>query len=259
MLERFSKELLDEVMEFAKLLRRVTIITIVTIALMLVPINLTHGDPIAFYLMKTALCSVIQRLFPVLGIDASNTSIVLIAGSPVGPVRVLLSSALFFGLLISSPISLYLFYRYLKPALYSHERRLAVRIVLYTALLFYSGVAYGFTVIAPLTMFILVHLGSTLGVAPYVTVADFYEFIALSVLATAVGFLAPLAIYFINKAFHISLNLRKHWRYILVIGYAVTAAITPDPTPITALLIIGPPLASSVLAEVVASKRRGSQ
>uniref|UniRef100_A0A7C4BE20 Uncharacterized protein n=1 Tax=Ignisphaera aggregans TaxID=334771 RepID=A0A7C4BE20_9CREN len=97
------------VMEFAKPLRRVTIITIITIALMLVPINLTHGDPIAFYLMKTVLSSVIQRLSPVLGMDASNTSIVLIAGSPVGPVRVLLSSALFFGLLVSSPISLYLF------------------------------------------------------------------------------------------------------------------------------------------------------
>lgn len=250
MSNELTNSLLKEVSEFIKLLRSITIIVIVTTIIMLIPINITYGEPLSFYLLRNVLNSPITRIFPFLGFNNTNNSIVLIAGSPVGPIRVVLSSALLFGLLISSPISLYLFYRYLKPALYPHERKKAVKIVLYTAFLFYGGIVYGLTVIAPLTMYILIYFGSIINVLPYIAVADFYEFIVLSTLATAIGFLIPLAIYILGKVLHIDINLRRYWRYILVVSYAITAVLTPDPTPITALLIVGPPLALGIIAEV---------
>lgn len=258
MSEEIREEILREAVEFVKFLRHVLVLTIAVVLLLLIPINIVYGEPIAFYLLKNTLRSPILNLFSVYqlgGLGNANSTVILIAGSPAGPIRVILSSALFFGILISSPLTLYLFYRYLKPALYPHERGIAKRIVLLTALLFYSGILYGLIVIAPLTINILMYFGSVIGVEPYISVAEFYEFIVVSVLATAVGFLIPLAVYIIGRVFHLNLNLRRYWRYIFVIGYAVTAVITPDPTPITALLIIGPPLILSVVAEGYALKR----
>lgn len=249
------QEIWKEAVEFIKVIRSIVIITLIVILVLLIPINITSGVPLSFYLLRLSMESVIVN---VLGswIRLDNPSrIVLIAGSPTGPIRVVLASALFFGILFSSPVSLYLFYRYVKPALYPHERRAAVKIILAVAGLFYGGLIYGFTIIAPITIRIMLYFSAALGVEPYVNVADLYEFIVFSILATVAGFLIPLAVYMLGRVFHIDIGLRRHWRYIFVVGYAVLAVLTPDPTPITALLILGPPLTLSIVAEVSASKR----
>ncbi|MEM2253053.1 MAG: twin-arginine translocase subunit TatC [Desulfurococcaceae archaeon] len=243
------QEIWREAVEFAKFLRRIVIITIVTIFILLMPIHLTYGEPISFYLVKLAIRN------PFIEVPGN---IVLIMGEPAGPIRVILSSALLFGVLISSPISLILFYRYLRPALYPHERKIAIKVTLATGGLFYAGLTYGFLIIAPLTVKIMIAFSSVASVEPFINVADFYDFIIISTLATAIGFLIPLFVFIANRVFNIDLSLRKHWRYILILGYAVTAVLTPDPTPITALLIIGPPLTLSVIAEVVALRKKST-
>ncbi len=237
------QEVWREAVEFAKFLRRAVVVTLVTIFILLMPIHLTYGEPISFYLVKLAIRN------PFIEVPGN---IVLIMGEPAGPIRVILSSALLFGMLISSPISLILFYRYLRPALYPHERKIALKITLATGSLFYAGLTYGFLVIAPLTIRIMISFGGIAGVEPFINVADFYDFIIISTLATAIGFLIPLFVFIANRVFNIDLSLRKHWRYIFILGYAAMAVLTPDPTPITALLIIGPPLTLSVVAEVFA-------
>lgn len=253
MSDSIAQELWREAIEFVKVLRNIVIITLTVIVILLVPTSATNGMPLSYYLLITSVENVlVKRLIPWL--YGSTSSLILIIGSPIGPIRVVLASALFFGIVFSSPISLYLFYRYLKPALYPYERRTAVKVVLAVAGLFYCGLIYGLTIITPVTIRIMIYFGTVLRVEPYVNIADLYEFIIFSVLATIAGFLIPLAIYILNKVFHIDLNIRKNWRYIFVIGYAVLAILTPDPTPITALLILGPPLAMSIIAESLASR-----
>ncbi|MCS7111978.1 MAG: twin-arginine translocase subunit TatC [Ignisphaera sp.] len=248
------EELWREAVEFVKTLRNIVIVTLASILILLVPTGLTKGVPLSFYLLKQSMESTVTEAVASWMRLGNSSSVTLIAGSPTGPVRVVLASALFFGILFSSPISLYLFYRYLRPALYPSERRTAVKIMLSIAGLFYGGLLYGFIVISPITIRIMLYFGAVLGVEPYINVADLYEFIVFSVLATVVGFLIPLAIYILNRVFHIDLHIRRHWRYIVVIGYAALAVLTPDPTPVTALLIMGPPLILCIAAELLASK-----
>jgi len=128
MVNEISGELIKEAVEFAKFLRRVVLIVVIVTFSMMIPVKLSYSEPPAFYILKKILDSLILGLLLRLDFN-SNNSIILIAGSPAGHIRVLLSSALFFGLLVSSPILLYFFYRYLRPALYPHERRAAVRVV----------------------------------------------------------------------------------------------------------------------------------
>lgn len=253
-----TEKLLREAAQFVKVLRNIVIVTLTTVLIMLIPLSITEGMPFSFYLLRLSMESrVVDMVTSWIRLNNSS-SLILIAGSPTGPIRVVLASALFFAILFSSPISLYLFYRYIRPALYPHERRVAVKIILAIAGLFYGGLIYGFLIIAPLTIRIMLYFGGILRVEPYINIADLYEFIVFSILATMVGFLIPLAIYILSKVFYIDLGIRKHWRYILVAGYAVLAILTPDPTPITALLIIGPPLTLSIVAESLALKRRKS-
>ncbi len=250
------EELWREAVQFVKVLRNIVIIIIITVVILLIPLGITEGVPLSFYLLRLSIESRVIEVVASWLLLRNSSSLILIAGSPTGPIRVVLASALFFAILFSSPISLYLFYRYLRPALYPHERRAAVRIILAIAGLFYGGLIYGFIIIAPITIRIMLYFGSVLNIEPYINVADLYEFIVFSILATMIGFLIPLAIYVLNKVFHIDLGIRKHWRYIVVAGYAILAVLTPDPTPITALLILGPPLTLSIVAEFLASRSR---
>lgn len=250
------EELWREAVEFVKVLRNIVITTLIAISILLIPLGIAEGMPLSFYLLRLSMESVVVEVVASWIRLGNPNSLILIAGSPAGPIRVVLASALFFAILFSSPISLYLFYRYLRPALYPHERRAAIKIILATAGLFYGGLVYGFTIIAPITIRIMLYFGSVLKVEPYINVADFYEFVVFSVLATIVGFLTPLAIYILNRVLHIDLGVRRHWRYIIVVGYAILAVLTPDPTPVTALLIMGPPLTLSVAAEFLASRGR---
>ena len=248
MSEVTEKDILREINEFLKFLRRIIILLIAMFVIMLMPISFSsREEPLSLYLLKLSINS------PFINVPENIT---LIMGEPGGPIRVILASSLFFAMIFGSPIALFLFYRYLKPALYPHERRIAVSMTLATAGLFYAGIIYGFLVIAPITIRIMFIFGSVAGAEPMITIASFYEFIVISVIATAVGFLIPIGVYLINRVLGIDLNLRKYWRYILVVTYAIVAVITPDPTPITALLIIGPPLTLSVVAELVAMKKK---
>lgn len=253
MSDNIAQEFWKEAVEFVKVLRNIVIITLIVIVILLIPTSVTKGMPFSYYLLIMSIENVLAKtLIPWLHSNVGSP--ILIIGSPTGPIRVVLASALFFGVVLSSPISLYLFYRYLRPALYPYERKTAIKVILATAGLFYCGLIYGFIIITPVTIRIMMYFGTVLRIEPYVNIADLYEFIIFSVLATIVGFLIPLAIYILNKVFRIDLNIRKNWRYVFVVGYVVLAILTPDPTPITALLILGPPLTMSIIAEFLASK-----
>ena len=240
-----SKELIKEAKELFKVLRRIIIIYLVSTLLMLIPLSGSSSTP---------LCVCLLNLMLRVGLISLPEGVKLIMGNPVAPVRVMLASSAFFGLIFGSPPALIIFYRYLRPALYPHERHLAFKYTLVTAVLLYAGIIYGIFIIAPLTIKIMISLGYITGVEPVLLISDYYEFIVISVIATAISFLIPIPIYLLRRIFGIDLRIRKYWRYIFVIGYTITAIITPDPTPITAILILAPPLSLSIAAEIIAEK-----
>lgn len=232
-----GENLIAELNEFLGFLRRCALVLGVFFVVMLIPV--VDNQPISFAILLNIL-------------PPSNFSLIL--GSPVGGVMAILASAFFFAILFSSPLLLILFFKYLKPALYPNERKTAVKITLATTCLFYSGILYGFFIIAPISINILSALGSE-NIRPIISVDSYVEFVVFSVLSTAVGFLVPIGIYVLSALFNVKINLMKHIRYIFVGSYAIVALLTPDPTPITALLIISPPIILALITQKIIEGR----
>jgi len=246
MLRELLEEYGEELEELARTVKRIIYLFVALFLVLLVPVSFSPQKPICMHLLLFTL-----RYSPI-GVPENVT---LIMGSPIAPVKVLLSASLFFTLLIGMPFAVYMFYYYVKPDLDKAKRKCIAKICLVCLGLFYTGIIYGLLIIAPLTLKIMAYMGYTIGVVPVINIADYYEFIVISIVATAIGFLIPIPIYYARKMLGLDLNLRKNWRYIFVASYAVLAVLTPDPTPITTMLILAPPLTLAITAEKLSEKR----
>jgi sec-independent protein translocase protein TatC len=153
-----------------------------------------------------------------------------------------LTAAFFLAILISvtvlSPVIALEVYRFVEPGLYSHEKRVVRRYMAFALALFISGVVYGYAVVMPIVFAVAVWLATLGGASLYFSIQEFYENILLGSLSTGVFFMFPLAILVLNKMGIVTYDmLNKNWRYVVFIGYAILALITPDPTPFSDLAL----------------------
>ncbi|MCC5998463.1 MAG: twin-arginine translocase subunit TatC, partial [Thermofilum sp.] len=129
-------------------------------------------------------------------------------------------------------------YRFVEPGLYSHEKRIVKRYMVFALALFVSGVIYGYTVVMPIIFSVAVWLATLGGASLFFSIQEFYENILLGSLSTGVFFMFPLVILILNKIGIVSYEtLNKNWRYIVFIGYVFLALVTPDPTPFSDLAL----------------------
>lgn len=147
------------------------------------------------------------------------------------------------------PYALYEVYQFAKPGLYPHEARLLRKYLALFALLFALGCAYAYLVIAPLTTLIMLWLMSAGGAEPLLTVSDLFYNFSLMLLATGAAFSLPALLVIPARLGLLSYeDLRSRWRYVVISVLLVTAAVTPDPTPVSMLLLSAPLLIDYLVA-----------
>jgi sec-independent protein translocase protein TatC len=114
-----------------------------------------------------------------------------------------------------------------KPGLRRTEVRAVRGITVYTALLFFSGVLFGYYVIAPLSLQFLGNYKLS-DVESTVTIMSYMKLVASITLATGIIFQLPVAVYFLSKAGVVTPELlRKFRRHALVAVLIIAAIITP--------------------------------
>lgn len=148
--------------------------------------------------------------------------------------------AFWMGLIAAFPYIFWEFWRFIKPGLYKTEQKAVRGIVLYCSFLFFSGVAFGYFIIAP---FAITWLGSyTVGTeaenAP--TLASYVNYMTMFTLPTAILFELPIVAYFLGKVGIISSAfMRSYRRHAIVIIFIFAGILTP-PDVITQTLIGAP-------------------
>lgn len=159
---------------------------------------------------------------------------------------VLLYTSLLFTLIITSPYIGYQIYAYLEPALYPHEKRLLKNGIYAGVGLFVLGVGLGYFVLAPITLRIMlmlqaVPLPSDSAIVG-LTMNNLLAFIVKLSLTTGVAFLFPLAIYYliVFRVVDASKFEGFNARVAFVVILAVAAAITPDPSGLTMIVLAVP-------------------
>lgn len=142
------------------------------------------------------------------------------------------------GTLVSTPVIAFEFYKFLSPALFSHERRMLIKFMFSFSILFIAGAAYAYFILLPITFKTLMRFVYSLGAIPYFAIKDFFDMVFIGIVGSGLFFTLPLLIAFLIKIDLIDPEmLKKNRSYIFVGLLIVTAIITPDPTPLSMLLI----------------------
>ncbi len=136
--------------------------------------------------------------------------------------------SLFAGLIVSFPYVFWEFWRFIKPAMYEKEKKTASGAVFFTSLLFMMGVAFGYFLIAPLSVHFLGNYHVSDEVVSNPTLRSYVQTISSVVLASGVVFELPILSYFLSKIGLITPSfLKKYRRHALVLILALSALITP--------------------------------
>src|ERR1700694_707369 len=163
----------------------------------------------------------------------------LIYTHPGTSFHILLNASLVLGLILASPVIVGQIWGFLAPALYSHEKRVVVPVLIAMVALFLAGVALSYFVVLPLTLQFLMSIEST-ALTPMISATEYFDFAISMCLAFGVVFEVPIALFALTALGIITPQfLSKYRRHAVVVCLTAAAFITPgaDPYSLFALAI----------------------
>lgn len=144
------------------------------------------------------------------------------------------------GVVIALPVIGYNLWAFLSPALYKHERRVVIPVLMAATGLFMAGVALAYFFILPLTLKFLFGL-ETQSLTPMITVSEYFGFVTSMCLAFGAVFEVPIVIVGLSAFGIVSpQTLGKFRRYAVVISYGGAAIITPGDLLVTTVALAVP-------------------
>lgn len=130
-------------------------------------------------------------------------------------------------IVLSAPVILYQVWAFIAPALYKHERRLVVPLLVSSTLLFYIGMAFAYFVVFPLAFGFLTHTAPE-GVVVSTDISSYLNFVMALFLAFGVSFEVPVAIVLLCwMGVTTPEDLRSKRPYVLVGAFVVGMLLTP--------------------------------
>lgn len=184
----------------------------------------------------------------------SDSHLTLLA--PTEGFLVKLKTSFLAGLVLSSPVIFYQFWKFLTPGLYENERKFIVPVVTWSVLLFAAGGAFAYQVL-PFAMrffqsFAMENVQNFWSLSRYIT------FVTYLLLAFGAVFELPLILYYAARMGLVTPDfLRKKRKIAIIILLALAAIITPP--DIFTQVVLALPLVIlyeiSILLSVAASKK----
>lgn len=151
------------------------------------------------------------------------------------PIKLALIASVF----ISIPYILYHLWAFVAPALYTHEKRLALPLLIGSITLFYCGVAFAYFVVSPL-MFQYFFATTPEGVAMMTDISSYLDFILTIFFAFGVAFEVPIATILLVWMGMITPEGLADKRPYVVVGIFLVAAILTPPDPVSQTLLAVP-------------------
>lgn len=163
----------------------------------------------------------------------------LIYTHPGTSFHILLNASLVLGLILASPIIVGQVWGFLAPALYAHEKRVVIPVVMSMVALFLAGVSLSYFVVLPLTLRFLMSIEST-ALTPLISATEYFDFAISMCLAFGLVFEVPIAILALTALGIVTPQfLSRYRRHAIVVCLTAAAFITPgaDPYSLFALAI----------------------
>jgi len=227
----------EHIAELSKRVRVVFYAVIIgTTFFMVFPANPSFlQNPFAFYDPIIAL--VLQQIVK----DALPTGIQLIAGQVTAPLAIYFIASVILGIAVSSPVIAYEAYKYVSPALYSHEKRAVYPFVASFTILFIIGAAFGYRILTPFILWAMIPFFRLASALPIVNVMDFYNLVFITTLASGFSFTMPVFFVLLVRFGIIKTSyVTTRRRYVYAALYIVTAVVTPDGGPVADIALFVP-------------------
>lgn len=159
---------------------------------------------------------------------------------PFGQLMMYFQVALVGGLILSLPIIIYQLWKFIAPALHSHEKRYVKSVVFFTTFCFLCGTAFGYFLMLPVTLKFAAGFGSAT-VENNFALDEYISIILSIILAAGIVFELPVLSFFFTKIGILNPKImRKYWRHAIVTIMILAAVLSPGTDPLSQILLAIP-------------------
>lgn len=145
------------------------------------------------------------------------------------------------GIVIAFPYIFWEFWRFIKPALTRKELQNTRGLIFWVSVLFFTGVFFGFFIIAPYTLNFFGSFQLDENIENRWTISSYFDTMIPLILGTGLAFQLPLLMILLAKIGIVSGSyLRKVRKYSIIIILVVAAIITPGPDVISQMTVAVP-------------------
>ncbi|HJW17391.1 MAG TPA: twin-arginine translocase subunit TatC [Flavisolibacter sp.] len=145
------------------------------------------------------------------------------------------------GLILAFPYVFYQFWKFIKPALTKKELNKTRGVIFWVSFLFFTGVLFGYFVVAPYALNFFFHFQLDEIVENRWTINSYIDMMLPLVLGSGLAFQLPLVMFFLAKIGIVNGKyLAGARKYAIVIIFVVAGVITPGPDVVSQMAVALP-------------------
>ena len=157
------------------------------------------------------------------------------------PVLINVQISLFLGVVCATPMIYYQLGKFIGPGLFPHEKRSLKLVTLPATFLFILGCLFAYFLLIPFLIRFMYMYIESMDTMRMVSIADFVSFVLMITLAFGIIFELPIFMIGFTKIGLVSADFwRRHWRAAAILIALLGAAITPDGSGITMMIVALP-------------------
>mgnify|MGYP001570464870 CR=1 FL=1 len=188
-------------------------------------------------LLSMGAFTVTDRLILILKKDLLLEGVRLVALNPLDYLMARAKLALVAALAVGTPVIIYEVFKFISPGLFPTEERFFVTVVPISLVLFLLGAVFSYTILTPRSIQYLITYSGEVAI-PMLVLGKFIGFISFMLLSFGLIFQIPLLLYLSVRGGVVRLeDLRGKRRYVYAALIGGSVLISPDPTPITPLIV----------------------
>ena len=174
------------------------------------------------------------------GVEAFSVS--LVNTGLAGQFAIHMKVALYAGLAVASPYTLYLLLRFITPALYEGERRYTYRLVAGGYVMFVLGMLLNYFLIFPFTFRFLGTYQVNPEVANMITLESYMDTLLMLSLMMGILFELPMVCWLLGKLGILTKAFMRHYRRHAIVAILVVAAVITPTSDIFTLTLVSLPI-----------------
>lgn len=163
----------------------------------------------------------------------------MIATDVATPFFVPMKVAMMMAFVITLPHTLYQIWAFIAPGLYSHEKRMALPLVIGSSFLFFSGMAFAYFAALPVVFEFITYFAPE-GVAVMTDIDKYLSFVLSMFMAFGFTFEVPVFVIVLVRTGVITIEKLKEIRPYVIVGAFVIAAIFTPPDVISQFMLAVP-------------------